>query len=53
MEIENIIKFIQAITWTDDDTIANASYDDQPNEAFDKGAAWMKKKIIEELTKPA
>jgi len=48
---EKIIKVVEDITWTDDDTIANCSYDAQPNEAFDAGAAYMKKKIIESIKK--
>lgn len=51
MDKENTIKLVQAITWTDDETVENCAYDDQPNEAFDKGALWMKRKIIEELIK--
>jgi hypothetical protein len=46
MDKEEIIKLIRGIDWTDDDAISNCDYDDQPNDAFDKGAAWMKEKII-------
>ena len=49
MEKEKIIEIIEKILWTDEDTVANCNYDDQPNEAFDKGAAWMRKRIIEAI----
>ena len=50
MNKEEMLKLIHEITWTVEDAICNCEYDDPPNDAFDKGAEWMKGTIISILS---